>query len=169
VKNAFVASRTLLFSVALGLMSNSAMAQMLTPETIDQHEREIFKAWGAHDPVRLADLDATGGVGFGFRARDARVFTTKDQAVAGTKAFFESVAYYRITPEEIHTKVVGDVGLAWGLYTEEFQVKGRPAERIRARFSDTWKRDESGWHLLTYHRDAQPFDGSGRYIPVPVP
>ena len=74
--------------------------------------------------------------------------------------------YYRVTVDELHTDVVGDVGMAWGFYTEEFQLKGRAPERVRARFSNAWKRDPSGWHLLTYHRDAQPFDSSGRYMPV---
>jgi len=77
--------------------------------------------------------------------------------------------YYRVSADELHTDVVGDVGLAWGFYTEEFQRKGGTPERVRARFSNAWQRDASGWHLLTYHRDAQPFDSAGRYLSAAVP
>jgi hypothetical protein len=169
VRQALIAFRAALVFITMVLASHTALAQPVTPEAIEQHEREITRAWDAHDSVKILDLDAVGGVGFGFRTKAPRTYTTREETLAILKGFFDQFAYYRVTLDEIHSTVTGDVGLAWGFYTEEFQVKGRPQERIRGRFSDVWKRDASGWHLLIYHRDAQSFDGSGRYVPVPVP
>jgi ketosteroid isomerase-like protein len=141
------------------------LAQDLTPLAVEQHERAVFAAWNANDVARLVALDATGGRGFGYRTRDARVFSSEDAAAAGLRAWYASMVYFRLELNEIHTAVTGDTGTAWGSFTEQFQVKGRDPESVRVRFTDVWQRDESGWHLLIYHRDSQSFDEKGRYVP----
>jgi len=149
--------------VALALVAH---AQEPTPRDVEQHVRAGWAAWNSGDPVRISELDAQ--IGFGYRTRDPRPALSKEQRLAAVKAFLASVQYYRITPNEIHTAVDGDIGLAWGFFTEEFQVRGRAPEKVSVRFSGTLKRDKTGWRRLLYHRDAQPFDENSRYIPSPA-
>jgi ketosteroid isomerase-like protein len=141
------------------------LAQGLTPQAVEQHERAVFAAWNANDVARLVALDATGGRGFGYRTRDVRAFSSDDAAAAGLRAWYASMVYFRLELDEIHTAATGDTATAWGSFTEQFQVKGRDPEIVRVRFTDVWKRDDTGWHLLIYHRDSQPFDEKGRYVP----
>jgi hypothetical protein len=75
--------------------------------------------------------------------------------------------YYRIRLDELHTSVDGDIGLVWGVHTEEFQIRGRTPEAIRVRFTNALRWDGQTWRNLLMHRDAQVFDASGRYIPRP--
>jgi hypothetical protein len=65
--------------------------------------------------------------------------------------------------EACETTVVGDVGLAWGTYLETWQDQGHPPEQARVRFSKVLTRGESGWEVVLYHRDIQPFTAEGRY------
>jgi ketosteroid isomerase-like protein len=64
---------------------------------------------------------------------------------------------------DIDTSVASDIGLAWGVYAETFQIKGGPQEQARVRFSKVLKKETGGWKLLNYHRDIQPFDDQGVY------
>ena len=144
-----------------------ASAQALTPGAVEQYIRAWFDAFDSNDATRIVDIQPRGGAGFGYRTREPRPDSTKEELLATCRRFFESLIYYRVKIDEIHTAVDGDVGVAWGYYTEEFQARGRPPERVRARFSQTLRRDASGWRSMFYHRDAQPFDDEGRYIPVP--
>jgi ketosteroid isomerase-like protein len=70
---------------------------------------------------------------------------------------------YRLELEDLQTSVTGDIGLAWGVYIEEFQEKGRPPERARVRFSKVLTKGARGWQVLLYHRDIQPFNDDGSY------
>jgi ketosteroid isomerase-like protein len=70
---------------------------------------------------------------------------------------------YRLEPEELQTAVIGEVGLAWGVYLEQFQERGRPPERAQVRFSKVLTKGARGWQVLLYHRDIQPFTDEGRY------
>jgi hypothetical protein len=142
-------------------------AQGLTTQAVEQHERAVFAAWNANDATRLVALDATGGRGFGYRTRDARAFSNDEDAVSELRAWYASMVYFRLELDQIHTAVTDDIGTAWGSFTEEFQVKGRNPETVRVRFTDVWKRDDTGWHLMIYHRDSQRFDEKGRYAPRP--
>jgi ketosteroid isomerase-like protein len=73
--------------------------------------------------------------------------------------------YFRITEVDFEVSADGDIGLAWGFFTEEFQPRGGDPERVRVRFTLTARRDLFGeWRQLLYHRDAQPFDSDGRYL-----
>lgn len=140
-------------------------AQSVTPEAVEQHVRAMFSAWAAGDLVKACALDP-GAVGFGFRARAARSAMSKSECVENVRSFLASLEYDRPTLDELHTAVDGDIGLAWGFYTEEFKARGREPEGVRARFTWTLKHETSGWRGLLYHRDIQPFDEKGRYIAI---
>lgn len=103
------------------------------------------------------------GVGYGFRTHAAR----QPSAVPSMEAFGSAMDYFRITLDELHTEVVGDIGLAWGMHTEEFRVRGQPPETVRVRFTNTLRWHGARWRNLLYHRDAQVFDAAGRYIRAP--
>lgn len=107
--------------------------------------------------------------GFGFRSFAARSDSGGSRFDESIAQFAASMEYYRIRLDEVHTRVDGNVGLAWGVHTEEFKARGRPAESIRVRFTNTLRWEGSGWKNLLYHRDAQPFDEHGRYVRPPSP
>ena len=50
-----------------------------------------------------------------------------------------------------------------GVFTEDFQEKGRPPEYARVRFSSTLSKEARGWQVLMFHRDIQPFEEDGTY------
>ena len=107
------------------------------------------------------------GIGFGFRTLAARRSTPGADTNQGIQSFAAFMEHYRITLDELHTEIVGDIGLAWGFHTEKFKVKGQPPETVRVRFTNTLRWDGKAWRSLLYHRDAQVFDEQGRYIKKP--
>lgn len=104
-----------------------------------------------------------GGVGYGFRTFEARMDSAGAAVDSAAQALVASMEYWRVTLDELHTSAVGDIGLAWGVYTEEFKAKGRRPETVRVRFTNTLMRDGRGWENLLYHRDAQAFGEDGSY------
>jgi hypothetical protein len=38
---------------------------------------------------------------------------------------------------------------------------------MKIRFSQTLLKTDEGWKSILAHRDSQPFDSEGRYIPTP--
>jgi hypothetical protein len=131
--------------------------------------REVFEIRNSLDPIKIAD-SYSGGFGFGYRTRDARPpYPSKEAYLEATRSWLASIVHYRTEIDEIHTGVDGDMGIAWGLYHEEFQTRGGEPEIVRGRFSEVMKRDGSTWSTLFYHRDATPFDSRGVYAPVSKP
>ncbi|MGE0599137.1 MAG: ester cyclase [Dehalococcoidia bacterium] len=119
------------------------------------------------DIAAICAMDATG-YGFGYRTSAPRDMssTSIDKYREFMRGFYDRHKGIVTTLEELQTAVDGDVGLAWGVYTEQFQIAGRPLERARVRFSQTMRRDQDGaWRFLLFHRDIQPFDDQGRYPP----
>lgn len=150
-------------------------AGTLTPEDV---AREVRRRWDAFD---TRDIDAIvrhgqDGVGFGWRTAAARstqwasvsagnVEEQGDEAFrAPTTAWFAKMERYRCKIDELHTKVDGSMGFAWGVAIEEFTVRGRAPERARVRFTVVLKKVADGWRSLLYHRDIQLFDLQGRYL-----
>jgi hypothetical protein len=156
----------------LGFGYQAAHAQKGAAPDLEQHHRAVVAAWNANDPARIVEAEGIGngvsGAGFGYRARDFRNPRSKEDDLAALRKFFASLERYRITQEDIHTSVDGNIGLVWGFFTEDFQIRGRAPEKVRVRFTETLKRDTGGWHELLYHRDGQHFDDKGSYIPVPA-
>jgi ketosteroid isomerase-like protein len=143
----------------------STEPETLTPAEVEARIRAVFGIWKTLDPASIADL-YSGGVGFGYRSREARPpYETKEAYCEALRSWLGMFEHYTIDIEQVETAVDGDVGLAWGFYKEEFALRGREPEVISGRFSEVMRRDPSGWRTLLYQRDAQPFDSTGRYIP----
>ena len=129
-------------------------------EEIAEIVRKYIAAWHTKDIDSIVTLGADIKGGFGWRASAWRDRPYVAERVAN---FFDTFKYYGIELTEIHTWSEGDVGIAWGIYTESFQQKEQPPEKARARFTFTYRKDSQGWHELMYHRDIQPFNEDGQY------
>jgi hypothetical protein len=137
---------------------------------VDQQVRASLTVWNTSDPMRILETPGPGGnfggFGFGYRTRLHRAGQSREDELAIIRSFLAAVEYYRVTVDEVHAALDGDVGLAWGFFTEDFQVRGRAPENVRVRFTTVLKREAGTWRQIMFHRDAQPFDDSGSYIPA---
>ena len=136
----------------------------MTKEDVAEAVRAWYTAWHTHDIPTICAMEARA-VGFGFRALAARNHGARG---AGFQAqfleqFFAQKVYYRLEAETFQTSVKGELGLAWGVYREAWQDKGQPPEQVRVRFSKVLTKGVSGWQVLLYHRDIQPFTEEGFY------
>jgi len=166
--------RLILLNVfGLLLLSNFAFAQRssssITSEEIEaQVEREL-KAYADFDFQLVASKKYGLGSGYGFRAEAARSeFNNIPLSVIENtmKVFFDSLEYYNLDIEEIHTAVHGDTGIAWGAWVEDFRIKGQEPEIHRVRFSYAFRKNQAGeLYAILGHRDIQDFDENGQYIP----
>ncbi|MBK7330276.1 MAG: nuclear transport factor 2 family protein [Dehalococcoidia bacterium] len=136
----------------------------ITREEVAQAMHGWVEAFNARDVARVWAMEG-GGVGYGYRTRAPRAVTTSDDAEfkRWSARFFETFESRRMELEILETDVAGDLGLAWGTYVETFQQKGFAPEQARVRFSQVMSRDESGWRVVMFHRDIQPFDERGVY------
>lgn len=138
--------------------------------SLEQWIRSGFEfSWESGQPMRdevrqVWSQLGRGGTGYGFRTFQARGDTAESNSNQTSQSILASMDYWRVTLDELHTSVVGEIGLAWGVYTEEFKVKGQPPETVRVRFTNTLRWDRQGWENLLYHRDAQLFGQNGRYL-----
>src|SRR5438445_2146929 len=163
-----------LLALALPL-GGSAQTKLPTKEKVEKEFRRICDLFNAKDVDALVQ-DSKVAVGFGWRTAAARStgmanVSAADVAARGNepmrdaiKRFLDSMDYHHYTIEELHTSVEGDVGLAWGLFVEDFKIKGQPAEKARVRFTHVMKKEGEHWRPLLFHRDIQPFDEHGRYL-----
>jgi hypothetical protein len=146
----------------LGFMCPVAVpAQTVTAASLEEWIRSGYDfSWESGRPMgddvrQVWSQLGSGGVGYGFRTFQAR---------EGAPDSIPSMRYWSVTLDELHTTVVGDIGLAWGVHTEEFQVEGEPPETVRVRFTNTLRWNGQRWENLLYHRDAQVFGENGRYL-----
>jgi ketosteroid isomerase-like protein len=137
----------------------------MTQEDVAEAVRAWCTAWHTRDMQTIMAMEARA-VGFGFRPFTRRDHRANARAEAGERQlerFFNQKESYSLVLEACETTVVGDVGLAWGTYLETWQDQGHPPEQARVRFSKVLTRGESGWEVVLYHRDIQPFTAEGRY------
>jgi ketosteroid isomerase-like protein len=134
----------------------------ITKEEVAEAVRALFAAFHTRDIQTLLPMEAQA-VGFGFRAVAWRAAGGEGSYVQRHEQFFGQMDFYRLELEDLQTAVTGDIGLAWGVYIEEFQEKGRPPERARVRFSKVLTKGARGWQVLWYHHDIQPFNDDGFY------
>jgi hypothetical protein len=104
------------------------------------------------------------GIGYGFRTLSARKPAPDASMDQGIASFASTMDYFSIRLDDLQASVVGDIGLVWGVHTEEFRMKGREPETVRVRFTNTLRWDGRSWKNLLYHRDAQVFDDRGWYV-----
>lgn len=137
-------------------------------ELIDR-VRAGFDAWSGWDIESIVGGQGAGaGLGFGFRTRDVRPAQPADVQRTGLEAWFGSLDRYRIEDVDADCAIDGDIATVWGFYTEDFQHRGGPPERVRARYSMVFHRRNGGWQVVWNHRDIQPFSDDGRYVRRPV-
>lgn len=148
------------------LSATTAAAQVPSATALDAWVRRGYDLASPESREIWREL-GWSGVGFGFRTFAPR--ETASDAAFGQQfsTFATMMEYYRIRLDALHTRVDGDIGLVWGVHTEEFQVRGRSPEAIRVRFTNALRWDGHTWRNLLMHRDAQVFDSSGRYMPPP--
>lgn len=155
----------------LGLVASTALASPAAGQSppADSLEQWIRRGYVLGTPESRDIWRELGwnGVGFGFRTFAARQPASNDAMNQSITQFATGMEFYRITLNEVQAKVDGDIGLAWGVHTEVFQIKGQQPESIRVRFTNTLRWNGQNWKNLLYHRDAQPFNANGRYIRAP--
>lgn len=156
-------------AISIGVMVSIARPINAQAQNADSLAQWIRRGYDLSAPASRTIWRELGwnGVGFGFRTFAARQPSTDAATDQSISLFATAMDYYRITLDEIQTKVDGDIGLAWGVHTEVFKIKGQPAESIRVRFTNTLRWDGRAWKNLLYHRDAQPFQANGRYVRTP--
>lgn len=161
----------LVVGIAAPLAGCSATEQPggLTPADVESQVRASLLVWNTADAERIIETPGPGGnfggAGFGYRTIAHRGGQSREEELSIINRFLDSVEYYRVTVDEVNTMVEHDVGFAWGYFTEDFQLGGRPPETVNVRFTSVLTREQTGWRQLMFHRDAQPFDSNGSYIP----
>jgi ketosteroid isomerase-like protein len=146
-------------------VTRSAIAQPLTAAMVESHVKEWLAAFASNDPEKAARADPPTN-GFGWRALKARSAEMQFSTWLETqKTFFAGMDYYRVQLNEVQAAVDGNIGLAWGFFTEDFKRKGHAPEKARVRFTTTLKYERGSWRTLLYHRDIQKFDEKGNYLP----
>ena len=138
----------------------------ITKEEVAEAVKEWLAAYSTGDIQTIVAMEARS-VGFGFRALSwrERDHAALDEADLSQRLerFFGRMDNYRAELEDLQTSLTGDTGLAWGVFIEEFQEKGQPPERAHVRFSNVLTKGATGWQVVLFHRDIQPFDEEGRY------
>ena len=116
-----------------------AQTHSSTKDDVAEEMRRIYAALDSGKPEAILQTP-NEGVGFGWRAAAPRStqwtgLSFQDVTAQGAdayrqaiKRFLDSMEYWHIKLEELHTLVDGDVGLAWGVHVEDFKIKGRLAE-----------------------------------------
>ena len=129
-------------------------------EELAEVVRNWMLAWSSKDIKAIVTGSASAKGGFGWRTFDWRDQPAKEETL---QRFFDNMEYYTGEEPDIHTWSEGNIGLAWGTFTESFKQKGQTPEKARVRFTSTFKKDDKGWHELMSHRDIQSFGEDGRY------
>lgn len=130
---------------------------------------EIWKkeklAWDSMDSDRILEA-RLGSRGYGFRNITWREYPPEgiSKMKQAIDQYFSNMEYFRHVDMDVNTWSEGDLGLAWGFFTEEFQHKGQPPETVRVRFSCTYRREDREWRLVMSHHDIQPFNEEGFYL-----
>ena len=133
---------------------------------------EIARLWRKEKEVwDLKDVDGIvqaiqGSCGFGIRGRDWRDFSyhTEENLRQLAEPFLVKMEYLRHVDIDLNTWSENDIGIAWGFYTEEFKHVGEPQDKVRIRFTSTYRRDGDNWSLVMSHKDMQPFNEDGTYV-----
>ena len=146
------------------LIAATTESQTATKEGVQAYIKSWVAAYTSHDTNAIVRLDPPTP-GFGFR--DLQPRSADRPYLDALKTFFASKEYYRVELNELHADVDGNVGLAWGFFTEDFKDKDRAPEKVRVRFTTTLKYDSGKWRPLLFHRDIQQFDPQGRYFRSP--
>lgn len=137
------------------------------PTSLDL-ENYVRKGIESYNSLNVDSIIAGGFTGFengfGWRTRLPRPPLSREVVSSVLQNWLDGMTHYKIHVEQIYTKLEGNVGLAWGFFTEEFQLKEGQPQVVTVRFTITSIRDKSGWRTLLAHRDVQKFDSEGKYV-----
>lgn len=138
---------------------------MIQNEEIARLWRKEKEAWDSKDIDGIIEA-IQGSCGYGFRGRDWRgsSYHTEENLRPLADKWLISMEYLRHEDEVLNTWSDDEVGIAWGSYTEEFKHVGMPPERVKIRFTSTYRRDGEIWALMMTHKDAQQFTPDGTYV-----
>ncbi|MES2649284.1 MAG: hypothetical protein V4717_20565 [Bacteroidota bacterium] len=138
------------------------------PSTSVDFENYVRKSIESYNSLNVDSIIAGGFTGFengfGWRTRPPRPPLSREVAASFLQNWLDGMTLYKIHVDQIYTKLEGNTGLAWGHFTEEFQLKEGQRQVIRVRFTITSIYDKSGWRTVLAHRDIQKFDPGGNYV-----
>jgi hypothetical protein len=113
--------------------------------------KQLFKAWDDGDLDTMAKIEGDV-ICYGYRTPAPRLIYNEKLR----KFFYSSMEIFETNQRDDPTiRVIGDVGLVLGTFTEKFKRKGDELESIEGRFSMTFIRVDGKWKLALYHRDVQ--------------
>ena len=113
-----------------------------------------MRAWKEEDIDTLFDIEKES-FGYGRRASDIRTppkhrennyRTSLSDFFAGNKGFFNTMSQ-----EDV--RIIGDIGLHWGVYTENLPEKDGSINYVKVRFTNTWIKIDGKWKIALYHRE----------------
>jgi ketosteroid isomerase-like protein len=118
----------------------------MTKEEVAEAVRGWCTAWHTQDIQTIVAMEARA-VGFGFRPLAWRdhIARSEDDYAQVLRRFFGQMDHYSLQPEDFQTSVTGEIGLAWGVYIEQWREKGHPPEQARVRFSKVFTRAVCNW------------------------
>jgi hypothetical protein len=113
--------------------------------------KQLFKAWDDGDLETMAKIEGDA-ICYGYRTPAPRLSYNEKLR----KWFYSSMEIFETNQKDDPTiRVMGDVGLVLGTFTEKFKRKSDELKSIEGRFSMTFIRVDGKWKLALYHRDVQ--------------
>jgi hypothetical protein len=112
---------------------------------------QLFKAWDEGDIDMQTEIEGDV-ICYGYRTPAPRLVYNEK----GRKWFYSLMEIFETNQKDDPTiRVIGDVGLVLGTFTEKFKPKRGEWKSIEGRFSMTFIRVDGKWKLALYHRDTQ--------------
>jgi hypothetical protein len=150
--------------VSLGLVlcltvSNQVKEAETSSEDLEKELRatitRMLIAHNEHDLDTMYEIQGDA-IGYGYRSKAPRIPSEK-LFRAGNKRFWDSMETFEVMPnyEDVIFRIIGDVGVILGTFTEKFKPKGGELQTIEVRFSMTFAKIDGKWKQVQYHRDAQ--------------
>lgn len=138
--------------LAMVLTASSALAQD-AGAAVKALELERFKAQESNDFAALERLLA-----------DDLVYSHSSGAVDGKASYIDSLRtgkahYLKIVPEEIKTRVMGDIVLIHGrgTFTLETNTNGQKGENVlKLSFLDVWQKRSGKWQMIAWQSTRLP-------------
>jgi len=73
--------------------------------------------------------------------------------------FFSKTTKVSYTAVDVEYRVVGDVGMAWGLTQSIFEAPDRPRVSQNSRLTAVFVKSDGNWKIISWHESAYPETG----------